>query len=728
MRAAPGFVGGGRDGFEQAAPDASDRSGILHRVESAGCPIAEVAVPLPPRKTFHYAIPERLREAVRPGVRLRVPFGSRSLVGVCVGLLQAGAGTGETGEARAAAGELKPIEAVLDVEPALSPSLLELTRFVADYYRCSWGEALASALPASVRRRAASKPRVLAAAAGARGAPAPPPADTAARAPDLPGPPAGMVLTEGQERALEAALSLVREGRFGVVLVHGVTGSGKTEIYLRAAEETIRLGRRVILLVPEIALTPQTVERLRARLGEIGLLHSMQTPAERARQWERIRAGGVRAVVGPRSAVFAPLPQLGLIVVDEEHEASYKQETAPRYGARDVAIARARIEGAAALLGSATPSLESYHNARTGRYRGVYLEKRAQGARLPSVEVVDLRAESREVRGFPFISRRLEQALRECLGRGEQAILFLNRRGFSTFLTCKRCGEVLTCGQCSVALTYHKERGQAICHYCEKRLPPPTECPRCLGPEIRYFGFGTERIEEEVRRRFDRVRVRRVDSDAIDGEEALSSVLGEFGRGEVDVLIGTQMVAKGLDFPRVSLVGVIFADTALNFPDFRASERTFQLLAQVAGRAGRAEVPGRTVIQTFSPLHPAIRAARTHDSLGFLEIELEHRRALGYPPFGRLLKLVVSGTSEAEVARDASLLAAHLEGARPEGAKLLGPAPAPIAVARGRTRYLIVVKARDRSALRPMLAALDTAPRLSARVRLAVDVDPASML
>jgi primosomal protein N' (replication factor Y) len=683
------------------------------RVEAPPAPFAEVAVPVPLRRTFHYRIPAALAGAIAPGVRVRVPFGARRVIGVVVGLA-------ETTDAPPAS--VKEIEKALDAEPALPPALLELTRFVADYYRTSWGEALEAALPGSVKRRRRNADAALGDDDDA----------AALVAPELEEAP---TLTAGQERALGAARDLLDARRFGVVLVHGVTGSGKTEVYIRALEHVRALGRTGLLLVPEIALTPQTLERLSRRLGAIGVLHSMQGGRERARQWERARAGDVSVVVGPRSAVFAPLPRLGLIVVDEEHEPSFKQgDPNPRYHARDVAVYRGKREGAAVILGSATPSLETFENARQGRYRGIYLEARATGARLPSVEVVDLRDEARERKDFPFISRRLEALVREALSRKEQAILFLNRRGFSTFIHCKRCGHVLTCGACSVALTFHKARGEACCHYCEKRLAPPRTCPSCLAPEVQYFGFGTERIADEAMRRFPGAVVRRLDSDAIPDEPALRKALDEFRRGEAQILVGTQMVAKGLDFPRVTVVGVINADTALNFPDFRASERTFQILAQVAGRAGRAELAGKTVIQTFSPGHPAVRAAETHDSLGFLEAELAHRKKLDYPPFGRLALLVVSSPAESEAARAAGEIAGHVraavEAAGVESGRLriLGPAPAPLSCLRGRHRFMVLLKAKDRAALSPALDAVETRPRLPAAVRVTLDVDPVSML
>ncbi len=709
-------------------------AGVAEIVEIGKGTLAEVALPVPLRQTFHYRVPEAVRGRVGPGVRVRVPFGARRLVGICVALRAAH----EAGDVPAA--KMRDIEKVLDAgRPALDGRLLALGGWIADYYRCSLGEALATVLPGGVKRRGTGPsprpPRGLAqgernlSAEGPR-RPSEAPEGPGRRTPDL-------VLTDGQRRAVDLISGLVTARRFRPVLVHGITGSGKTEVYLRAIERTIALGRSALVLVPEIALTPQTVARFTARLGRVGVLHSLQGDAERARQWAAARAGEVRVVVGPRSAVFAPLPDVGLIVVDEEHESSFKQETAPRYHARSVALVRARLEDAVCVLGSATPSAETYEHARSGRYEAVYLEERATRASLPDVEVVDLRAEAREVKGFPIITRRLERVLGDALGRGEQAILFLNRRGFSTFITCRRCHQVVTCGACAVALTYHRARAQAICHYCDRERDPPVQCPSCREPALHYFGFGTERIEDEVRRRFKGVEVRRVDSDSVEDAAALEAVLADFGAGKAQVLIGTQMVAKGLDFPRVTVVGVVSADTALSLPDFRAAERTFQLLAQVAGRAGRAALGGTTIIQTFAPDHAAIRCARTHDSFGFLDGELEHRRALGYPPFGHLAKLVLSGQDEMKTAVAAQELAAAIRSRAAAGSPdegpgrpaILGPAPAPLAVLNGRHRRLILVKGAERGAVRKVLAVVEELePGIPSALRLSVDVDPMSML
>jgi primosomal protein N' (replication factor Y) len=668
---------------------------------------------------------------------VRVPLGSRAAIGVCVGLLPLERGS-------VAPDKLKPIERALDAAdlPSLPPAVLELCRFAADYYRAGLGEVVEAALPPGVKKRVRARARPAEGAGEVAQAPEVGSASAAGDTPSaLDAPAAGPApapppeLTPAQRRALAPILDDLAARRFGVTLVHGVTGSGKTELYQRACAETLAQGRQALVLVPEIALTPQTVRRFEARLGKVALLHSMQGQAERARQWERARRGEAAVVIGPRSAVFAPLTRLGLVVVDEEHDPGFKQqEPPPRYSARDLAVVRAQREGAACVLGSATPSLESLDNAARGRYRKVTLAERPGGATLPRVEVVDLREEQKAVKGFPFLGRALVDHMRRALDRKEQVILFLNRRGFSTFITCPVCGHVAGCGSCDVALTYHKARGRAVCHGCDAVKAPPTACAACGHAQMSYFGFGTERVQEEVERRFPDVVCRRLDSDAIDGAEELERVLQGFGRGDWQVLIGTQMVAKGLDFPNVSVVGVISADTGLNLPDFRAAERTFQLCAQVAGRAGRGQRPGVTVIQTFAPGHPAIRFATGHDADGFAEDELRHRRRLGYPPFGRLCRVVVSSQDEARAETAAEEVAAQLRvaqeraGIPPARLRLLGPAACPISQVRGWHRVMVLLKAADRAALAPLLDALDDLPRRDRALRVAVDIDPTSML
>jgi primosomal protein N' (replication factor Y) len=524
--------------------------------------------------------------------------------------------------------------------------------------------------------------------------------------------------------ALEAALSAER---FAPFLLLGVTGSGKTEVYLRAIEACRRQGRQALVLVPEIALTPQTVARLGARFDRVAVLHSALGDAQRARAWRRIRAGEADVVIGPRSAVFAPVPRLGLVVVDEEHEPSFKQQNAPRYHARDLALVRAQRAGAVVVLGSATPSLESWHHAREGRYGLLRLPERVAGRTLPGVQIVDLGAPEERAGPGALFSRTLQTRLREALRAGHQAILFQNRRGFATSVACPRCGLVVRCEHCDVALTYHRSEARALCHLCghERRLPPA--CPDCALPGLRMRGVGTQTVEQELERIAPGVRLARLDSDTMGGRDAYEEVLGRFARREIDVLVGTQMIAKGLDFPGVTLVGVVSADTALALPDFRAAERTFQLLAQVAGRAGRGDDDGRVVVQTRLPDHPAVEMAAAQDFERFAEHEIADRRAHGYPPFGRLLRVLVRGPKASEVSARARATRDLAVASAAPSVEVLGPAPPPVARVQGRWREQVLVKAPDHREVARVLEALRAAPRPRGRVEESYDVDPVGL-
>ncbi len=526
-------------------------------------------------------------------------------------------------------------------------------------------------------------------------------------------------LTPEQEAAVAAIGEARRAGRFEVFLLYGVTGSGKTEVYLRAAEEAVREGRTVLVLVPEISLTPQTVARFAARFGSrVAVLHSRLTSGERLDTWRRIRQGEVSVVVGPRSAVFVPLRDLGLLVVDEEHEGAYKQEHPPRYHAREVAIERARRAGVPIVLGSATPSVESFYRARSGAYRLLVLPRRVLDRPLPEVRVVDMRGER------SVLSRPLVEAIRRHLEAGSQVVLYLNRRGYAAFLLCRECGEVPRCRQCDVSLTYHLQTRTLRCHYCGRVLRAPSRCSRCGGIRLRPFGPGTQRVEEEVRAHFGEVSLARADRDTMRRRGAYDRLLDALRTGHVQVLIGTQMIAKGLDLPQVGLVGVVAADVGLGLPDFRAAERTFQQLAQVAGRAGRGDRPGEVVVQTYQPDHPVIRAARAHDYLGFYEAELEIRRTHRYPPFSELVKVVVAARTDGRAAQAARTFTALL----PADVEVLGPSPAPLARIRGWYRWQVVVRSEDGAQAREAVRrALQNWVRLRG-VRLSVDVDPQEML
>ncbi len=502
-------------------------------------------------------------------------------------------------------------------------------------------------------------------------------------------------LTPEQERAFQAIVGPLREERHHRILLHGVTGSGKTEVYLQAIDETLKRGRQAIVLVPEISLTPQMVARFKGRFGpRVAVLHSGLSGGERFDEWRKIRSGEVQVAIGARSAIFAPFSNLGLIVIDEEHESSYKQEEQPKYHAREVAFRRGMAHRAVVVLGTATPAVETIHRAGRGELERVVLSRRVQGRPLPRVDVVDMREELREGNRSIF-SRMLQEALEQCVSRGEQAVLFLNRRGFSTFVLCRACGKVLECSHCDISLTFHRTNRTLRCHYCGHAEPVPEACPACGSTHIRYFGTGTQRVEEEIARLFPGMRVIRMDVDTTNRKGAHEELLGRFGAGEADVLLGTQMIAKGLDFPRVTLVGVIAADTMLHLPDFRAAERTFQLLTQVSGRAGRHNLSGRVVIQTYSPMHYSIDLAARADTESFYRKELLSRKQHRYPPFCRLFTLLFSHPDRQAVMQASFEASRLLKQTLAGRAEVLGPVPATIPRMKDRYRLQVFIKHTD---------------------------------
>jgi primosomal protein N' (replication factor Y) len=734
---------------------------------------AEVAIQRPLDCLFTYAVPLELRARVEPGVRVAVPIGHRREVGVVVGSRAAP----PPGTPR-----LKALLRVLDEEPLLDGAMLELTRWIGEEYACSWGEALSAVLPTAMKREAGARQvlmirlredldepraaaleraqpkqfrmlRTLREISGAvelrelcrrlnvtesvakslarsgfawieRVASRNDPLATSS-VPRL----RPQQLSPEQQAAIRELEAALASGKGGSFLLQGVTGSGKTEVYLRLIETALARGKGAIVMVPEIALTPQTVGWFRSRFGEVAVLHSRMTDAQRRSMWLSVKHGRSRVVVGARSAVFAPVPDLGVIVLDEEHEPSFKQESTPRYHARAVALRRAAEAGALCVLGSATPSLESWQAAQEGALRRIVLQERVQGSRLPQIEVLDLRGERREQAGPPLFSRRLRELVAGALERGEQAILFQNRRGFSPVLWCSACGETVRCAQCDSNLTFHRRIGRVVCHACCEELPVPRSCPACTAPNPRHIGAGSERVELLVKQLFPRARVQRMDSDTMLRREDYENALERFGRGEIDVLVGTQMIAKGLDFPRVTVVGVINADQALHLPDFRASERTFQLLAQVSGRAGRGLLDGRIVVQSATPGHPAIVAAARHDYEGFARAEARLRAELGYPPHGRLLRALLDAQDPGQLDDVARACGALLRAAVGAAGQVLGPAEAPIALLRGRHRKHLLVKARRGSqGVELARAALRAFVPAHAKVRLTIDVDPSSML
>jgi primosomal protein N' (replication factor Y) len=520
-------------------------------------------------------------------------------------------------------------------------------------------------------------------------------------------------------------------------LLHGVTGSGKTEVYLQAIAYALEQGQGAIVLVPEISLTPQTVERFKARFSSgklqtlVAVLHSHLSAGERHDEWHKIRQGRARIVIGARSAVFAPVEPLGLIIVDEEHEHTYKQEESPRYHARDVAVMRGQMENAVVVLGSATPSLESFYNCKTGKFTLIELPQRVDDQKMPRVRVVDMRQAAHKEKGPPIFSPQLKEAITQRLERGEQTILFLNRRGYSSSLVCEKCGHVCGCPNCSLALTYHRPEQLLRCHICSYSEQVPKICPngKCKNPGIRYSGLGTQKVEDVLGKLFPQARVRRMDADVMKRKDDYRRVLGEFRHGKIDILIGTQMIAKGLHFPNVTLVGIIYADMALHQPDFRAGERTFQLLTQVSGRAGRGDVEGEVFVQAFTPFHPAIQYARRHDFNGFFEQEMEFRKQLKYPPFSRVALLTLKGRNEDKVKFSTDHLKHELEKGLVTFSDLVlaGPAPAPLLRAENFYRYQIMLRTRAMSRLSQALAKTIQTLVLPDDVTMTVDIDPVDL-
>jgi primosomal protein N' (replication factor Y) len=560
-------------------------------------------------------------------------------------------------------------------------------------------------------------------------------------------------LNPDQAAALAAIEPCIDRAGFTTWLLKGVSGSGKTEVYLRAIRRVLERGKRGLVLVPEISLTPQTVLRFKQALPgkKVAVLHSMLTPNERTSQWRDIQEAKADLVIGARSAIFAPLPDLGLIIVDEEHESSYKQDTSPRYHARDVAVMRGKLLEATVILGTATPSLESLYNASTGKYGLLELPRRATAHGLPRVHVVDLDGRFYSPSGKGLISPDLDRMLRRELKRGTQSILYLNRRGFTTYLHCLECGYVINCDECDVSLTFHHGENVLRCHYCDLKQMVPAACPDCRSREIRHSGVGTEKVVAEISRRFPEARVLRLDRDTVRNHQNLKNSLSSFSRGDYDILVGTQMVAKGHDFPGVNLVGILLADTGLHFPDFRAAERTWQLLTQVIGRAGRGEHQGLAIIQTFSAEHNAVRYAASGDHEEFCRLELENRKALGYPPFGRLVKILLSGKNEDSVEKEAARIGEILRQAssparQPESSgslseikktgagalasrpRILGPAPAPLNKLQGKFRIQILIKSPTSAVNQRLLERVEDRLKPRRGVDLFIDVDPQSML
>ena len=812
-------------------------------------PFCNVALPVPLRTTFTYVVPEALRASLQPGCRVLVPFRKKSLVGVVV----------ECVEKAPADAKLREICRVVDILPALTPKLLELWQWIANYYLAPVGEVFRSMLPplteftsrrevslTAVGRAAAdelkkkyllpesgdeesaalaelgrktkalsltsavkqgfpaellqrlqrrglveirettkgrkgktqrivawkgegaSKPgdvekleRLRALLETERG-PLPlhqllklarisravverfirdgaltsweEPIDPAEDPFDSGYEPPAHTLNPAQELAFGAIRARFELTEFGVQLLHGVTGSGKTEVYLRAVQDTLARGKTAIVLVPEIALTLWVGRQCRAWFGAqfegVVVLHSALSDVERARAWWRVRHGEARVVVGTRSAVFAPLENIGLIIVDEEQESSYKQEETPRYHGRDVAIVRAKLENALALLGSATPSLETYHHAREGKYELLSIPARVASRPLPSVEIISLREEFQQTHKTSPISSALHAGIEECLRNSTQALILINRRGYSWSVLCRSCGASVQCVNCSISMTHHKSRNRLECHYCGSIQQIPKQCPKCESKYVYFFGEGSEHLEERLRKEFPGARIARLDRDTARTKRQFQETLGAFAGGALDILVGTQMLAKGHDFHRVTLVGVVSADASLSMPDFRAAERTFQLLTQVAGRAGRGDLPGRVLIQTYYPDHYAIQDAVKQDYAAFFERELHFRRVMAYPPFISLANVIVRDTSLERAIRWSRQLSEYLSPFNNDGLRVLGPAVAPLARLKREHRFQFLLKSKSRAKLAGLLSSalgFCDAKEIP-QTAVLVDMDPLNLL
>ncbi len=685
--------------------------------------LIDVVVPLPVYKVFTYVLPEGM-PLPAIGSRVLVPVGHRDMVGMIW----------RSSAKRPSSIELKEVKRILDTAPLVPESLVRFIEWTSSYYFYPLGQVVAEALPPgllSARNRRISQ--ITGCPEKARRCRLNP-VSWSFKTP--------LELTEEQKGALNLIYRAISDRSYHPMLLYGVTDSGKTEVYLQAAAECLRHGRDVLVLVPEIAMTLQAVAWFMDRFGgEVTVLHSGLTDVQRRYQWWKIRHGESRIVVGTRSAIFAPISDIGLIVIDEEHDPSYKQSERLRYQARDLALLRGRMSGASVVLGSATPSLSTYRNAMLGRYQLITMKRRVGKRPLPEVVIVDRKKEGRGSTGYEWLSERLEGAIRDTLARKEQVLLFLNRRGFATYVFCPECGHVFRCPHCEVALTWHRgetrgrPEGVLRCHYCGMELPALPLCPCCGGKAVRALGYGTERVASDLKDIFPEARIARLDRDTVQGRRHLEKIVLDFRERRLDILVGTQMITKGHHFPGLTLVGILWADLSLNLPEYHAAERTFQLFAQVAGRAGRGERPGQVLIQTWLPNHYVLHHARAYDFEGFYKKESEFRQALEYPPFGHLINLRFSGYKKAlvcSVSGDAARLAKRLaRGIKEEPqVEVLGPAPAPRLKLRDRYRWQVLLKSASLSGLRAVCSGLlsKKADIVPSSVRMEIDVDPFSML
>ncbi|MSR78025.1 MAG: primosomal protein N' [Candidatus Omnitrophica bacterium] len=688
---------------------------------------ADVAVPVPVKDPFSYRVPPELAEKAKLGVRVRIPFRNRELIGYIVNLRDLsltpeGKGPGEGKNSI----KLKSILEILDEKPVISEALLAMTRWISEYYSSSWGESIENALPKWVKygkkaEKALAKEKIEA------------DEEVLHRDPDFD-------LTQDQTRAMEKIRTSMKEPNPKPILLYGVTGSGKSEIYIRTLKDTLKAGQTAICLVPEIALTEQLKRFFLQHFGNhLEILHSKMGDSERFLAWSRLEQGRKRIVLGPRSAIFAPLKNLGLILIDEEHEGSYKQETNPRYHAREAAMWRARHEKALLIMGSATPSLETMHRTLKDEVDRVDLAARINDKAMPKVEIIDLKnSPGAGGRRSGILSLRLVNEIDLNLKKKEGTLLLLNRRGFSTHINCPKCGNIENCISCQVTLTFHQEDGKLLCHYCNYEKPVPQSCGNCGSLLLKFAGFGTEKVESEIAAKFPGAKISRMDADTVQKKGSHEVILKQFRDREIDILIGTQMIAKGFDFPHVTLVGVVLADVGLMLPDFRSAERTFQLLTQVAGRAGRGKLPGRVLIQTFSPDHPSVRFAKDHDYLSFFNHEVNERYQYRYPPYQRLMNIIIRSKEEKKAYQYAlelrntlkqTLLTPEMFGSDPGNSiEIIGPAPLPFYRLRGHFRWHVMLKFPRHVSLTSKVVEGLAKIKKSSAVAIAIDVDPLSIL
>lgn len=722
-----------------------------------------------------YAIPESMRHITR-GCRVIIPLRNRSTTGTVISV----------GEAEAQwKNRLKPLAALIEDTPAVSAKLMDLAEWAARYYAVPVEQLIRCIVPEPVRRERheektrkmvvltqwpgdeemnkinARAPRQAAILrylhqgekkreplADLGGSPALAPCralekrgfvriedETIHRDPmgdEVFAPSTPLILNEEQEAALRAITAACNEKNTKPIVLQGVTGSGKTEVYLQAAAHVLQQGKGVLILVPEISLTPQTMARFKSRFCEsntkVAILHSAMSDGERFDEWHAIHKGEARIAIGPRSALFAPVQNLGLIIVDEEHDASYKQENAPRYHGRDLAVLRAHLENACIVLGSATPSLETLYNVQNGKYAMQRMDKRADGQRLPLTRVLDMRTEAKDKRNLGILSERLRMAIEERLHKGEQTILLLNRRGFARSLQCPDCGHMVSCEHCALPLTYHVTEDRLICHICGYRAAVPKKCPQCGSAGILLEGYGTQKVEKVLSRCFPQARIRRVDADVTTRKNALRDILADFRAHRIDILLGTQMISKGLDFPGVTLVGVLNADIGLSMPDPRAAERTFQLLTQVAGRAGRGDIDGEVIIQTYTPHAAAIQYARRHDTDGFAEDELQLRKELEFPPYTHMAVLTVRSPKEDLAEFSVNTLHKRLLNSMPKHICISEPMPAPIAKAYGQFRFQCTLKCTSARQIADVVSAEIRKLNAGEDVTITLDIDAYSFM